>query len=145
MDCSGCGKEDLQDYEQYSINDTWYYLCLDGDNSCENRVKQAILRTIHVLREQHGITLFDNGVPMNPQIGGAQIDHIENWVDREISQPEAFFDQVDKFLCNLVGWLLDRLEPRVISCVNIISRPFHKLRSLNHLVRKKFGRHSDGY
>ena len=136
MDCSGCGKEDIQDYEQYSINDTWYYLCLDEDNSCENRVKQAILRTIHILREQHGLTLFEGGVPMNPQIGGIAVGQPDVWVARDIPQPEAFFNQVDDFLCNLFDWLVPRIE----SCVNIISKPLHKLRNLSLSVRRKFGR-----
>ena len=135
MDCSACGKEDLQDYEQYSINDTWYYLCLEDDNSCENRVKQAILRTIHILREQHGLTLFDNGVPMNPQIGGMAIGQPE-WVAREVPQPEAFFNQLDGFLYNLLDWLLIRTE----ECAKFTHKSLQKLASISLLLRKRFGR-----
>ena len=134
MDCSGCGKEDIQDYNQHLIDNTWYYLC-EGDNSCENRVKQAILRTVLILREQHGLTLFDHGVPMNPQIGGMALPEPE-WIARDIPQPEAFFNQVDGFLCNMLDWLAPKLE----SCVDFIPKFLYKLRNLSHFLREKYGR-----
>ena len=82
MNCSGCGKEiDTDIYGQHLINNTWYYLCLNEDdhNDCTSRVKQAMLRAIHLLREQNGITLFDHGIPMNPVINGLN-PHLNDWV-----------------------------------------------------------------
>ena len=107
--CSGCGIEVDGDYSYYQITNTSYYFCLA---ECNKRVEQAIYRTSQILRELNGLTLFENGVQMDPNLDAVPIPVNIDWYISDRSLLDTFVENFAEFVCNII----DALEDKVI-CV----------------------------